>query len=295
MSFKIGTRGSPLALAQAHTTADALKAAHGWGDADVEIIIIHTTGDKVQDRALAEIGGKALWTKELDAALMDGRIDIGVHSMKDVETLLKDGICLAAMLPRADVRERLIGAASIAALPQGARIGTSSPRRAAQLKAKRPDLVTEILRGNVARRLAQVEAGVIDATLLAAAGLDRLGQDVGSLIEIDEMLPASAQGAVGITVRDGDEATLARLEPINHLPTFQCVTIERAFLAALGGTCHSPVAAQARMETGMIILRGQILNEDGSECHEAESNDPVALAAELLGRASPALAALFTP
>ena len=247
MSFKIGTRGSPLALAQAHMTADALKAAHGWGDADVEIIIIHTTGDKVQDRALAEIGGKALWTKELDAALMDGRIDIGVHSMKDVETLLKDGICLAAMLPRADVRERLIGAASIAALPQGARIGTSSPRRAAQLKAKRPDLVTEILRGNVARRLAQVEAGVIDATLLAAAGLDRLGQDVGALIEIDEMLPASAQGAVGITVRDGDEATLARLEPINHLPTFQCVTIERAFLAALGGTCHSPVAALAHL------------------------------------------------
>jgi hydroxymethylbilane synthase len=302
MSFKIGTRGSPLALAQAHMTADALKAAHGWGDADVEIIIIHTTGDKVQDRALAEIGGKALWTKELDAALMDGRIDIGVHSMKDVETLLKDGICLAAMLPRADVRERLIGAASIAALPQGARIGTSSPRRAAQLKAKRPDLVTEILRGNVARRLAQVEAGVIDATLLAAAGLDRLGQDVGALIEIDEMLPASAQGAVGITVRDGDEATLARLEPINHLPTFQCVTIERAFLAALGGTCHSPVAALARLEGEGVTFRGQILAEDGSEVQEGGFNAALheapervaALAAELLGRSSPAVRGLFT-
>jgi hydroxymethylbilane synthase len=302
MSFKIGTRGSPLALAQAHMTADALKAAHGWGDGDVEIIIIHTTGDKVQDRALAEIGGKALWTKELDAALMDGRIDIGVHSMKDVETLLKDGICLAAMLPRADVRERLIGAVSIAALPQGARIGTSSPRRAAQLKAKRPDLVTEILRGNVARRLAQVEAGVIDATLLAAAGLDRLGQDVGALIEIDEMLPASAQGAVGITVRDGDEATLARLEPINHLPTFQCVTIERAFLAALGGTCHSPVAALARLEGEGVTFRGQILAEDGSEMQEGgfnaalhEAHERVAaLAAELLGRSSPAVRGLFT-
>ncbi|WP_303784100.1 hydroxymethylbilane synthase [Sandarakinorhabdus limnophila] len=302
MSFKIGTRGSPLALAQAHMTADALNAAHGWSDADVEIIIIHTTGDKVQDRALAEIGGKALWTKELDAALMDGRIDIGVHSMKDVETLLKDGICLAAMLPRADVRERLIGAASIAALPQGARIGTSSPRRAAQLKAKRPDLVTEILRGNVARRLAQVEAGVIDATLLAAAGLDRLGQDVGALIEIDEMLPASAQGAVGITVRDGDEATLARLEPISHLPTFQCVTIERAFLAALGGTCHSPVAALARLEGEGVTFRGQILAEDGSEVQEGgfnaalhEAHERVAaLAAELLGRSSPAVRGLFT-
>jgi hydroxymethylbilane synthase len=170
------------------------------------------------------------------------------------------------------------------------------------LKAKRPDLVTEILRGNVARRLAQVEAGVIDATLLAAAGLDRLGQDVGSLIEIDEMLPASAQGAVGITVRDGDEATLARLEPINHLPTFQCVTIERAFLAALGGTCHSPVAALARLEGEGVTFRGQILAEDGSEVQEGgfnaalhEAHERVAaLAAELLGRSSPAVRGLFT-
>jgi hydroxymethylbilane synthase len=302
MSFKIGTRGSPLALAQAHMTADALRAAHGWGEADVDIIIIHTTGDKVQDRALAEIGGKALWTKELDAALMDGRIDIGVHSMKDVETLLKDGIALAAMLPRADVRERLIGADSIAALPQGARVGTSSPRRAAQLKAKRPDLQTEILRGNVATRLAKVESGAIDATLLAAAGLDRLGQAVGALIELDEMLPASAQGAVGITARDGAEATLARLEPINHLPTFQCVSIERAFLAALGGTCHSPVAALARLEGEGVTFRGQILAEDGSEVQEGgfnaalhEAHERVAeLAAELLGRASPAVRGLFT-
>ncbi|WP_310475852.1 hydroxymethylbilane synthase [Sandarakinorhabdus sp.] len=302
MSFKIGTRGSPLALAQANMTAAALKAAHGWGDGDVEIIIIHTTGDKVQDRALAEIGGKALWTKELDAALMEGRIDIGVHSMKDVETLLKDGIALVAMLPRADVRERLIGATSISALPHGARIGTSSPRRAAQLKAKRPDLQTEILRGNVATRLAKVESGVVDATLLAAAGLDRLGQTVGSLIELDEMLPASAQGAVGITARDGDESTLARLEPINHLPTFQCVAIERAFLAALGGTCHSPVAALARLEGEGVTFLGQILAEDGSESQEGgfnaalhEAHERVAvLAAELLGRAGPAVRGLFT-
>lgn len=304
--FKIGTRGSPLALAQAHMTAAALRTAHGWGEADVEIIIIQTTGDKVQDRALAEIGGKALWTKELDAALMDGRIDIGVHSMKDVETLLRDGIALAAMLPRADVRERLIGATSIAALPHGARIGTSSPRRAAQLKAKRPDLVTEILRGNVARRLAQVEAGVIDATLLAAAGLDRLGQNVGALIEIDEMLPASAQGAVGITARDGDAVVLTLLEPINHLPTFQCVAVERAFLAALGGSCHSPVAALARLEgegpSAIVGFRGQILAEDGSQVHEGGFDAPLheaheraaELAAELLGRAGPAVRGLFT-
>ena len=303
MSFKIGTRGSPLALAQAHMTAAALKQAHGWGEADVEIIIIHTTGDKVQDRALAEIGGKALWTKELDAALLEGRIDIGVHSMKDVETLLKDGIVLAAMLPRADVRERLIGAASIAALPQGARIGTSSPRRAAQLKAARPDLQTEILRGNVATRLAKVESGAIDATLLAAAGLDRLGQTVGSLIELDEMLPASAQGAVGITARADDAVTAARVEAINHHPTFQCVSIERAFLAALGGTCHSPVAALARLDGEGVSFRGQILAEDGSEVQQGGFNAALhetpgrvaELAAELLGRAGPAVRALFEP
>lgn len=303
MSFKIGTRGSPLALAQAHMTAAALKAAHGWADDDVEIVVIQTTGDKVQDRALAEIGGKALWTKELDAALIDGRIDIGVHSMKDVETLLRDGIALAAMLPRADVRERLIGATSIAALPQGARVGTSSPRRAAQLKAQRPDISTEILRGNVATRLAKVESGAIDATLLAAAGLDRLGQSVGSLIELDAMLPASAQGAVGITAREGDVMTLLRLAPINHPDTFMCVSLERAFLAALGGTCHSPVAALAQLTGDTIAFRAQLLAEDGSEVQAGSFSARIdhaqarveALAAELLGRAGPALRGLFHP
>ena len=303
MSFKIGTRGSPLALAQAHMTAAALRAAHGWGDADIEIVIIQTTGDRVQDRALAEIGGKALWTKELDAALLDGRIDIGVHSMKDVETVLRDGISLVAMLPRADVRERLIGATSIAALPPGARVGTSSPRRAAQLKAKRADISTEILRGNVATRLAKVESGAIDATLLAAAGLDRLGQPVGHLIELDEMLPASAQGAVGITARDGDAETLAVLDAINHPPTFACVTLERGFLAALGGTCHSPVAALAQLEGDTVHFRGQILAEDGSETQGGVVTAPLAeampqvaaLAAELLARAGPALRGLFHP
>jgi hydroxymethylbilane synthase len=260
-------------------------------------------GDKVQDRALAEIGGKALWTKELDAALLDGRIDIGVHSMKDVETWLGEGIALAAMLPRADVRERLIGADSIDALPQGARVGTSSPRRAAQLKAKRPDLQTEILRGNVATRLAKVEAGAIDATLLAAAGLDRLGQQVGALIEIDEMLPASAQGAVGITARAEDVATLGLLAAINHQPTFDCVMLERGFLAALGGNCHSPVAALARLDGGIVQFAGQIMAEDGSEVQSGDLTAPLAdapvavaaLAATLLGRAGPAVRALFTP
>ena len=219
-----------------------------------EITIISTTGDRVQDRPLAEIGGKALWTKELDAALLDGRIDCAVHSMKDVETGLKDGIVLAAMLPRADVRERLLGAHSIEELPQGARVGTSSPRRAAQLLGMRPDLRIEMLRGNVATRMEKVSSGAIDATLLAAAGLDRLGVAAGAAIPVTTMLPASAQGAVGITARADDAAALALLAAIDHAPTFAAVMLERGFLAALGGTCHSPVAALASVVDGDVTF-----------------------------------------
>ncbi len=302
-SFKLGTRGSPLALAQAHMTAAALTAAHGWGPDVAQIVVISTTGDRVQDRPLAEIGGKALWTKELDAALIDGRIDCGVHSMKDVETQLRDGIALVAMLPRADVRERLIGADSIAALPQGARIGTSSPRRAAQLRGMRPDLQIEMLRGNVATRMAKVQTGAIHATLLAAAGLDRLGVVAGAAIPIETMLPASAQGAVGITARAGDAATLALLAAIDDATTHDAVRLERGFLAALGGTCHSPVAALARIDADQVHFRAQIMSEDGSEMQSGEFTAATgvaaarvaALAAELLAAASPALAALFAP
>ena len=301
-SFKLGTRGSPLALAQARMTAAALSAAHGWADDVAEIVIISTTGDRVQDRPLAEIGGKALWTKELDAALIDGRIDCGVHSMKDVETQLRDGIALAAMLPRADVRERLIGADSIDALPRGARVGTSSPRRAAQLKSLRPDLQTEVLRGNVATRMAKVESGAIDATLLAAAGLDRLGVAVGATIETDIMLPASAQGAVGITAREGDAVVLALLAAIDHADTFAAVSLERGFLARLGGTCHSPVAALAIISGDRVTFRAEIMTEDGTEIEEGGFEAPLAdapalvatLAADMLADASPALQALFT-
>lgn len=303
MTIRIGTRGSPLALAQAHMTAAALMAAHGWDAAMVTITVIHTTGDRVQDRALAEIGGKALWTKELDAALLDGRIDIGVHSMKDVETTLRAGIALAAMLPRADVRETLIGAASIAALKQGAVVGTSSPRRAAQLKARRPDIITQVLRGNVATRLARVDTGELDATLLAAAGLARLGLAVGHAIPVEDMLPASAQGAVGITARAGDAATAALLAPINHQETGAAVMLERGFLASLGGTCHSPVAALALIDAGHVRFRGQIFAEDGSEMREGEftaalADAPTAvaaLAATLVAAAGPAVRALFAP
>lgn len=282
-------------------TVAALQAAHGWPHEAIRIVTVTTSGDRIQDRALAEIGGKALWTKELDRALLDGEIDCAVHSMKDVETIRPETIAIAAMLPRAAVEDRLIGAPSIAALPQGAVIGTSSPRRAAQLKALRPDLGTTLLRGNVATRLARVEAGDIDATLLAAAGLDRLGlADIGVAIPAGTMLPAVAQGAVGIECRADDERARSLLAAIDHAATTRCVRAERALLLALGGSCHSPIAALAREMGVDIHLRAQILSEDGAEQVHDEvmlpAGDPVAamaLGARLLDRASPALRALF--
>ena len=295
--LRLGTRGSPLALAQAAMVRAALIAAHGLS---VEIVPIVTTGDRVQDRPLAEIGGKALWTKELDAALLDGRIDCAVHSMKDVETQLAAGIVIAAMLPRADVRDRLIGAASIAALRQGAVVGTSSPRRAAQLRHRRPDLEITGLRGNVATRLAQVEAGTVDATLLAAAGLDRLGIAAGTAVE--DMLPAPAQGAVGITARADDARVTTWLAAIDDAATTAAVRLERAFLARLGADCHSSVAALATRDGDATRFHAEILLPDGSERHEAvftttdDLDAAVAkLVATLLGHASPALRALFDP
>lgn len=301
--FRIGSRGSPLALAQANLAAAALRAAHGWAEDAIRIVPVTTSGDRIQNRALAEIGGKALWTKELDRALLAGEIDCAVHSMKDVETVRPESIHVAAMLPRAAVEDRLIGAPSIAALPHGAIIGTSSPRRAAQLKALRPDLKTTLLRGNVARRLAAVEAGEIAATLLAAAGLDRLGMaDTGATIPAETMLPAVSQGAVGIECRADDGAVAALLAAIDHAPTTRCVRAERALLLALGGTCHSPIAALAREQGADIHLRAQILSEDGREQVGDKALLPgdaldgaAALGARLLGRASPALRALFTP
>jgi hydroxymethylbilane synthase len=252
------------------------------------------SGDRIQDRPLADIGGKALWTKELERALIDGEIDIAVHSMKDVETVRPDAFSIAAMLPRADVRDRLIGGDSILSLRQNAKVGTSSPRRAAQLRAIRPDLRAETIRGNVATRLSKVASGEFDATLLAAAGLDRLGMgDVGVAIDSSEMLPAASQGAIGIDCLARRQDIAALLAPVNDGETFACVMAERAFLAALGGNCHSPVAAHARMERNSIIMRGQILSEDGRESHEGEGRDPVALAVELVARASPVLRALF--
>ncbi|MGL5839735.1 MAG: hydroxymethylbilane synthase [Sphingorhabdus sp.] len=294
--FRIGTRSSPLAMAQAYMTKAALTAALGWDDDAVILVSMLASGDKFHDQPLADIGGKALWTKELERALIDREIDIAVHSMKDVETIRSDTFLITAMLPRADVRDRLIGADSILNLGQNALVGTSSPRRAAQLKALRPDLRTEPIRGNVSTRLSKVAAGDFDATLLAAAGLDRLGMaETGTPIETGELLPAASQGAIGIDCLAERNDIQAIAAQISHEETFACVMAERAFLAALGGNCHSPVAALARIEGGAVLLAGQILNEDGSESHIGASDDPTALAQELLGKASAGLVALFTP
>ena len=291
--LRIGTRGSPLALVQARMVADALA---GIG-VETEIVPITTTGDVIQDRPLAEVGGKALWTKELDLALLEARTDLSVHSMKDVETIRPEAFAIVAMLPRADVRDRLIGAESIAALPDGARVGTSSPRRTAQLLARRPDLRCAPIRGNVQTRLAKVESGEFDATLLAAAGLDRLGIDAG--IPTD-LLSAPAQGAIGIEVRAENAEMRALLGEIDHRLTHACVNAERDFLFKLGGDCHSAVAARATSDGDEMWLKAEILSVDGREVQRHEMRlfgEDCALPADvariLLDRASPELRAMF--
>src|SRR3990170_2561431 len=297
----LGTRGSPLALAQARLVAAALEAAHGWEAGLVRILPVRTSGDREQSRPLAEIGGKALWTKELDLALLAGESDLSVHSMKDVESERPDALSIVAVMERADVRDRLIGAESIEALPQGARVGTSSPRRAAQLLRLRPDLDIAPIRGNVETRLAKVAAGEFDATLLAAAGLDRLGQgETGAAIAVETMLPAPAQAAIGVECRADDAMVRKLLGAIDHGPSHSAVTAERVLTRALGGTCHSPVAALAVDDGGELWLRGEILSEDGTDRVSGEvrfaSGDPSppeALAHELLGKAPDAIRRLF--
>ncbi|MDT9599592.1 hydroxymethylbilane synthase [Sphingosinicella rhizophila] len=299
-AIRIGTRGSPLALAQARMAATALRDMHGLSPAQIEIVPVTTTGDRIKDRPLAELGGKALWTKELDECLGDERIDISVHSMKDVESFRPAEFTIAAMLPRADVRDRLIGASGLDSIPRGARFGTSSPRRAAQLLSRRPDLATVPFRGNVETRLRKIEMGEADATLLAAAGLDRLDRrDVG--VPLDDLLPAPAQGAVGIEIRTGDGRMRSLVAAIDHASTHICVSAERRLLMGLGGDCRSPIAALALLDDGRIHLRAEILSPDGSEVIRGERRFPVddgeapgQLAAELLGRASAALRSLFT-
>ena len=293
--LRLGTRRSPLALAQAHEARARLCAAHGWDESAVELVPVVASGDKIQDRPLAEIGGKALWTRELDIWLTEGRIDAAVHSMKDVETIRPDAIAIGAILPRADKADVLLGAESIDAIPQGAKVGTSAPRRAAQLLHRRPDLEVVGIRGNVATRMAKLEAGEADATFLAAAGLSRLGEDdVGLRLDPLDWLPAPAQAAIGIECRSGDSATRALISAINHRPSHEEVLAERALLEALGGNCHSPIAALTQREGGNLRMIAALFSGDGGvriadeAIFEAQDLDgPRALAARLLD-ASPA-------
>ncbi|WP_246448054.1 hydroxymethylbilane synthase [Novosphingobium flavum] len=300
--LKLGTRRSPLAMAQAEEARARLCAAHGWREEQVELVPVTASGDRIQDRPLAEIGGKALWTKELDAWLLAGEIDFAVHSLKDVETIRPAGIAIAAILPREDVRDVLVGAASIHALPRGARVGTSAPRRAAQLLHARPDCTVVPFRGNVATRLAKLQAGEADATLLALAGLNRLGQHgVGHPLDAEDWLPAPGQGAIAIECRAGDEAVRALLAAINDTPSHAAVTAERALLAALGGNCHSPIAVLTRAEGPALVMEAALFSPDGAErvageIRFAAGDDaaPGRLADDLLARAVPAIAVHFT-
>ncbi|MDG2003545.1 MAG: hydroxymethylbilane synthase [Novosphingobium sp.] len=298
--YKLGTRRSPLAMAQAKETCERLRDAHG--NIAIEIVPVTASGDRIQDRPLAEIGGKALWTKELDAWLLAGEIDFAVHSAKDVETIRPQEIAIAAVLEREDVRDVLIGAESIASLPQGARIGTSAPRRAAQLLHVRPDCTVAPIRGNVATRLAKLAAGEADATFLAAAGLKRLGDtDTGYPLPTDEWLPAPGQAAILLECRAEDADARALLGIINDPASQRAVIAERALLAALGGDCHSPVAVLTEADGDSLVMRAALFSPDGAErvddalrFSSDDSEAPARLARILLECAPPAITACFS-
>ncbi len=299
--LRIGTRQSPLAMAQAQLTANALLSNHGWRSDQVELVPMVASGDKILDRPLAEVGGKALWTRELDHALGNGEIDCAVHSMKDVETIRPEEFILAAMLERADIHDRLIGAESIDALPEGAIVGTASPRRKAQLLRQRSDLDIRLIRGNVQTRLQKIASGEYHATLLAAAGLNRLEmEDVGTELSDEIMLPAPAQGAIGIEIRSEDRHVRRLFREISSTETFRAVIAERQFLKQLTADCHSPVAALATIDGALVHLRAEILLPDGSEFVAGNSSfdigdvsAPAILADTLLGQASAELKAIF--
>ena len=300
--LRLGTRGSPLALAQARKVAAAIETSQRWPDGWVQIVEITTTGDKVRDRPLAEIGGKGLWTKELDRALFEEEVDFCVHSMKDVESIRPKQIHIAAVRPRGDVRDRIVGAASLAELKQGAVVGTSSPRRKAQLLRLRPDLKIVTLRGNIETRLKAVESGDIDATLLSAAGLKRLEIDAGTAIPTEIILPAPGQAVIGVECRTNDTRTQSVLSTINNQITYDCVMAERAFTRALGAACASPVAAFCVLEDGDLRMRGQLFSEDGREMVEdravfdcGDIKNPAELAKVLLAGAPESIRRLFAP
>jgi hydroxymethylbilane synthase len=284
--LRIGTRGSPLALAQAREVQARLGAAHPdlVGGA-IEIVVIRTTGDRVQSRPLADIGGKGLFTKEIEEALLAGTVDIAVHSMKDMPTQLPEGLVVAGFPPREDPRDALVSgrAKSLADLPAAAVVGTSSLRRRALLLIRRPDLTVVPFRGNVDTRLRKLAEGEVDATLLAIAGLRRLGRAdaAAAVLEPDEFLPAACQGVIGIECRAADHEICQRLEAISDGATRTCVMAERALLAGLDGSCRTPIAALATVDGGRVWLRAQVARPDGSRSIAAERRGPVSDAATL--------------
>jgi hydroxymethylbilane synthase len=297
--LRLGTRGSPLALTQAHMVRQALADAHGLSPERIAIEVIRTSGDRIQDRPLAEVGGKGLFTKEIEEALIAGAIDLAVHSSKDMPTVLPQGLELSTFMPREDPRDAFISrkAATVGGLPRGATVGTASLRRGAMMKRLRPDLTIVPLRGNVETRLRRLDEGVADATLLALAGLKRLGltASVTAVLEPDQMLPAVGQGAIGIETRADDARTRELLAAINHADTATALACERAFLAVLDGSCRTPIAGHATVEGGRVRFRGMIVRPDGSEAHEASREGAASDAerlgadagAELKGRAGP--------
>ena len=270
--LRIGTRGSPLALAQAHEVHRALAAASAIPPAQIAIEVFRTTGDRIQDRPLAEVGGKGLFTQEIEQALSSRAIDMAVHSSKDMPTALPPGLVLSAFLPREDPRDALIShkAKSLAQLPAGAVVGTASLRRQAMVKRLRGDLAVVALRGNVQTRLRKLAAGDVDATLLAVAGLKRLGLlgEATALLDVDEFIPAVGQGAIGIETRADDAATGALVGKINDADTATALAAERAFLAVLDGSCRTPIAGHARIDDGVVRFRGMILRPDGGAAFE---------------------------
>ena len=289
--LRLGTRGSPLALAQAEEVRRRLVAAHPdlAAEGAVATVVIKTTGDRIQDRALSEIGGKGLFTKEIEEALIAGEIDAAVHSMKDVPTWLPAGLVVEHLLPREDPRDAFFSphGACLADLPEGAVVGTASLRRQAQVLARRPDLKMATLRGNVATRLRKLAEGEVDATLLAVAGLKRLGEagKITAALAPEEMLPAVGQGAIGLEIRTDDARTRSLLDAIACRDSGVRVAAERALLAQLDGSCKTPIAGLAEIEAGgMLRLRGLIALPDGSRLHAAEITGPLA-DAEALGRA----------
>jgi len=283
--LRIGTRGSPLALAQAYETRARLAAAFDLPHEAFEIVVIKTTGDKVLDRPLKEIGGKGLFTREIEEDLLSGAIDIAVHSMKDMPVLQPEGLLLDCYLPREDVRDAFVSLEfdSLDALPAGTKVGSSSLRRRAQLTARRPDLEVVEFRGNVQTRMKKLEDGVAGATFLAQAGLNRLGMaDVArSAISPEDMLPAVAQGAIGIERRANDPRTAEMLATIHDRDTGIRLAAERAFLAGLDGSCETPIAGLAEIDGPMLRLRGEILRPDGSEVLSEDRSAPIAEAAKL--------------